>query len=75
MCAHPACYVMLTAHVCAQVHRLGGTTLPALLITLLVAMGVLLWQHMGDTSSGGDAGAGGAGKAKSRKLRSTEYVD
>lgn len=65
---------LLACHSPPQVQRLGGTTLPALLVTLLVAMAIILWQHYGGPVAGG-GGAGAGGAAKGRKLRSTEYVD
>ena len=55
---------------------MGVTTLPAVLLTLIIAMAVLAWgaqqQGPGQVSR---AVAAGASKAASRRLRSTEYED
>ncbi|KAG1681506.1 hypothetical protein FOA52_014012 [Chlamydomonas sp. UWO 241] len=51
----------------AQVQHYGGFTLSALLACLIVAMGVLFYTQHG--------GPDGDSRARSRKLRSTEYVD
>ena len=52
----------------AQVQHMGGLSFTALLLTLMIAMGVVYYTQQ--VSSGAEA----SGKA-ARKLRSTEYVD
>ncbi|GLI67342.1 hypothetical protein VaNZ11_011416 [Volvox africanus] len=58
-------------------HLAGGMSLSALLLTLVVALGLVYFtQHydpMGSQGSGG-VGGGGAGR-RTAKLRSTDYVD
>jgi hypothetical protein len=48
----------------AQVHHVGGLPLGALMLTLIVAMGVVFYTQQYD-----------AGGKRPRKLRSTEYAD
>jgi hypothetical protein len=52
----------------AQVQHMGGLSFGALLLTLMIAMGVVYYTQQ--VSSGAEV----SGKA-ARKLRSTEYVD
>jgi hypothetical protein len=48
----------------AQVHHVGGLPLGALMLTLIVAMGIIYYTQLYD-----------AGGKKPRKLRSTEFAD
>ncbi|KAF8060078.1 hypothetical protein HT031_005017 [Scenedesmus sp. PABB004] len=69
----------------AQVQHLGGLHFGALLLTLVVAMGVVWYSQQYDGGGAGASGAGGlamallgggvppSGAARARKLRSTEY--
>lgn len=60
----------------AQVQRVGVTTLPAVLLTLIIAMAVLAWgAHQQGPGQLSRAVAAGTSKAASRRLRSTEYED
>jgi len=61
---------------CMQVQRVGVTTLPTVLLTLIIAMAVLAWgAHQQGPGQLSRAVASGTGKAPSRRLRSTEYAD
>jgi len=52
------------------------TTLPTVLLTLIIAMAVLAWgAHQQGPGQLSRAVASGTGKAPSRRLRSTEYAD
>lgn len=51
-----------------QVQHLGGLTLSALLLTLVIALGIVYYTQLHD-------GAAGAGAVRPKKLRSTEFTD
>jgi hypothetical protein len=75
----------------SQVQHLGGLSFGALLLTLIVAMGIVWYSQQYDSGMMGAAAAavpgmlpGGVGigglsgaqtQARARKLRSTEYID
>jgi hypothetical protein len=57
---------------CMQVQRVGVTALPSLMLTLIVAMGVLaLGAHQQQQAAARAVGAAKVG----RRIRSTEYTD
>ncbi|EFJ41247.1 hypothetical protein VOLCADRAFT_98769 [Volvox carteri f. nagariensis] len=58
-------------------HLAGGMSLSALLLTLVVALGLVYFtQHYDPMGSLGTGGVGGAGTGRrAAKLRSTDYVD